>query len=476
MVAREVTRRHTVAGAERIRQRPGSGAGGGQRSTVTVVGLGPAGPQLTSPGAVAAIRSARRVFLRTKRHPAAESFWPAEPFPAAESFDSLYETLPTFDAVYEAIVDRLVAEAAEGPGVVYAVPGSPLVAERTVELLRQRPEVALDVLPSLSFMDLAWERLEVDPLSVSVRLVDAERFSVDAAGERGPLLVAQCWSRTVLSDVKLAVDEPPTAPVTLLHHLGLPDELRVEVAWQDIDRTVEADHLTSLWVPALSSPSAAEFSRLEELVRTLRERCPWDAEQTHSSLARHLREETYEVLEAIAELGEEGEGQEDLCEELGDLLFQVLFHARLAAEQGWFDLADVAKGVHDKLRRRHPHVFGGEVAADAAAVASAWEQRKHREKGRSSFLDGIPASLPALAYAQQLRERADRLLPASATGGGEPAEAAFGELLFSIVWLAGDSGVDAEEALRRAAALRAADWAEKERMLSAGPADGLREP
>ena len=264
--------------------------------------------------------------------------------------------------------------------------------------------------------------------------------------------------------MKLAVEQPPSTPVTLLHHLGLDDELCVELDWHDIDRAVEPDHLTSLWIPELASPAGSELSRLEELVRTLREECPWDAQQTHSSLARHLREETYEVLEAIAGLGEDGESGDDLREELGDLLFQIFFHARLAAEEGWFDIADVARGVHDKLRGRHPHVFGDQPAADADAVAAEWERRKHQEKGRRSFLDGIPTSLPALAYAQQLRKRATRLLPPDVVDDGEP-EARVGELLFSIVSLAAELGVDAEEALRRTATRRAAGWSHQEQAI-----------
>ena len=130
------------------------------------------------------------------------------------------------------------------------------------------------------------------------------------------------------------------------------------VAWDDLDRAVEPDHLTSLWIPALAAPVAGEVARFHELVRTLRAECPWDREQTHASLTRHLLEETYEVLEAIDHVDEDaGTGFEALEEELGDLLFQVVFHSVLAAEEGQFTLADVARGIHDKLYARHPHVF-----------------------------------------------------------------------------------------------------------------------
>ena len=162
---------------------------------------------------------------------------------------------------------------------------------------------------------------------------------------------------------------------------------------------------------------AVELARLDELVHTLRERCPWDREQTHGSLSRHLLEESYEVLEAIDGLvAVEGDASASadqveravahLEEELGDLLYQVYFHATLAAEEGRFSLADVARGVHDKLVARHPHVFGDTVANSPDQVATNWEASKLAEKGRASVTEGIPAALPALALAAKLQRKA----------------------------------------------------------------------
>ena len=140
----------------------------------------------------------------------------------------------------------------------------------------------------------------------------------------------------------------------------------------------------------------------------MRAECPWDREQTHASLTRHLLEETYEVLEAIDHLDvDAGEGFELLEEELGDLLFQVVFHSVLAAEEGQFTLADVARGIHDKLYERHPHVF--DPSSDPTSIeqlSTDWERRKVTEKGRDSVMDGIPAALPALAYAAKVQKKA----------------------------------------------------------------------
>lgn len=370
------------------------------------------------------------MFVRTVRHPAAEELLTGHAGDWAtriEPCDHHYEAWGSFDEVYRAIVEEVVAAAgaaAEGatavgglgpPYVAYAVPGSPFVAERTVAMLSDDPRVSVRVLPAPSFLDLAWARLGVDPLSQGVRLVDASSFGVEAAGDRGPLLVAQAHSRALLSQVKLAVEdagsEPPGLSATLLHHLGLPDEVVAEVPWADIDRTLEPDHLTSLWVPRLASPVAGELSRLVELARVLRAKCPWDMVQTHGSLARHLLEECYETLDAIEALvAREPDVPaavvEHLEEELGDLLFQIVFHAGLAAEEGRFDLAGVARGVHDKLVSRHPHVFGDVVADTPDAVASNWEVIKRAEKGRTSVTEGIPSALPALALAAKLQRKA----------------------------------------------------------------------
>lgn len=367
---------------------------------VIVAGLGPAGVDLMTTGTAEALRTSRHRFLRTRRHPAAEAVTDAV------DFDDVYERLTSFEEVYATIVEALVAAAVQHREVLYAVPGSPVVAERAVELLMTDRRVQVELLPALSFVDLAWARLGVDPVADGVRLVDGRRFEVAAAGERGPLLVGQCDQPHVLSDIKLALDEGP--PVVVLQRLGLPDELVRTVAWADLDRVVVPDHLTCLYLPELAAPVAAELTQLHDLVRRLRAECPWDREQTHSSLTRHLLEETYEVLEAIEHLdGATGEGFAGLEEELGDLLFQVVFHSVLAAEAGQFTLADVARGIHDKLRDRHPHVFAPAASApDLAQLAADWERRKVTEKGRSSVMDGIPAALPALTFATKVQRKA----------------------------------------------------------------------
>jgi tetrapyrrole methylase family protein/MazG family protein len=411
---------------------------------LTVVGLGPAGPELLTAATRAAIDAAdpERRWLRTARHPSAPAAG------TARSFDHVYDEAPTFDAVYRRIADELLAATADGD-VLYAVPGSPRVLERSVDLLvAEAPAsgVDVDVLPAMSFLDLAWVRLGIDPLEEGVRLVDGHRFAEAAAGERGPLLVAHCHNRRVLSDVKLAFDTEEPERAVVLQRLGLPDEHVVEVPWADLDRAVDPDHLTSVFVPVVAAPVAAELVAFDELVRTLRRRCPWDREQTHRTLTRHLLEEAYEVLDAIG-----GGDDAELEEELGDLLFQVVLHAAIARERGAFTLADVARGIHDKLYARHPHVFGDEVATTAEEVAAGWEARKQAEKGRASVFDGIPATLPSLLYATKVLRKAEAIgaqVPRAEPAGGEDE---LGDALLGLVAAARAANLDPEAALRAAA-------------------------
>ncbi len=452
---------------------------------ITVVGLGPGAADLTTGQTRSLIRNAKRLFARTLRHPAASLL---EDLGHAVSFDDVYERAETLADVYRQIRDRLIAEAAEGePGfgdLVYAVPGSPLVLERSVELLleAQQPPgpgggLAVEVLPAVSFLDAAWAALGIDPVEHGVRLIDGRQFAAAAAGAAGPLLVAQCDDRSVLSDIKLALEAPPPE-VTVLARLGLPDERVFEVAWADLDREVQPDHLTSVYIGERAASAAVAFERFEALVATLRESCPWDREQTHGSLRRHLLEEAHETLEALDARAAIDDSETDdeldthLCEELGDLLYQVFFHARLAAERGSFSAADVAEGIHDKLVLRHPHVFGDTEARDSAAVLGNWEKIKAAEKGRNSSMDGISAAQPALIYALKATERAvsagidptvpdgESLVAAADRLAGREAsvtEGALGDLLFAAVRLARSRDLDPEASLRDAVGRFAAE-------------------
>jgi tetrapyrrole methylase family protein/MazG family protein len=455
------------------------------RPRVTIVGLGPSDEDHLSPVARRLLTEAGDDgILRTSRHPAAASLGPLA------SYDALYDAADSFDEVYQGIVDDLVRRATTAGHVVYGVPGSPLVAERTVELLRGRDEVSVDLIPAVSFVDLLTAALGVDVMASELRVVDALSIGGRLRGP-GPIIVAQCHSVEVLSAVKLSIDADlfdPRPTAVILHHLGLPDEQVIEVDVDDLDRFREADHLTSVFLPELRTVGPAAED-LVDLMARLREDCPWDRKQTHGSLTRHLLEEAYEALEALEGLAVALESDADdvvldaayahAQEELGDLIFQVVFHAHLAAEDGRFDLAGVLDGVRTKLVGRHPHVFGDVVAETADDVAVNWEAIKRSEKGRSSVTEGIPGALPALLRYVKLRRKGAAVglaIPSShesldaleaaiaqlqgidhmaaddadSLASGEAAEG-IGLLLEAAGDLSAGVGVDPEAALRRRA-------------------------
>jgi tetrapyrrole methylase family protein/MazG family protein len=443
---------------------------------IVVVGLGPAGADLVLPAARRALEQTRNRYVRTARHPAVHDL--AVAGVELRSFDDAYDRAGAVDDVYERIASELLDVAASSGEVVYAVPGNPAVAERSVELLRDaagRGDVVLEIVPGLSFAELAWMRLGVDPMN-GARVADARRLAAEDVVGGGPLLVAQCDTRLLLSDVKLVLLEvlPADAPITVLQRLGLDDQEVRTVALAELDRAVEPDHLTALLVDSGVSAAARELARLLGLAERLRGPggCPWDADQTHHSLTRYLLEEAYEVVESVEALPSDApaghvtpQAYRDLEDELGDLLYQVIFHAVLAQEAGAFDMADVARGIHDKLVRRHPHVFGDAEAETSSDVMRNWEQIKKDEKGVSSIVAGITPGLPSLLYAHKLLRKAAsvgldpggrdealaRLEVALAelrTVGDSDLETLLGELLAAAVVLARSGGIDAESALR----------------------------
>ncbi|MEL6984331.1 MAG: MazG nucleotide pyrophosphohydrolase domain-containing protein, partial [Actinomycetota bacterium] len=309
-------------------------------------------------------------------------------------------------------------------------------------------------------------------------------IAVEAAGERGPLLVAHAHARWVLSDIKLAIDAGPEQTVVVLQGLGTDQERVIELAWPELDRAFEPDHLTALYLPEVAAPVGRELARSIEMMARLRRDCPWDQVQTHQSLRRFLIEEAYEVVDVIDRLDDAGDDLAvELEEELGDLWFQILFHTHLATEAGWFGLDDVARTLTDKMIGRHPHVYGEPGQAGAPTVGE-WERLKQEEKARASAMDDIPAALPALARAEKtLKRAAGAGAPAdhgpldasvAAVLGNEPDEELVGRVLLAVIDQARANGVHAEEALRKATARAASRYRAAE--AGAGSGDGATIP
>lgn len=439
-----------------------------------MVGLGPAGFDLVTSRTLALIAAADVVRLRTMIHPAASAF------PDVASYDDWYERADSFEELYDEIASDLVTLATSSPRgeVLYVVPGSPVVAERTVELLRQRDDVVVVTEPAVSVIDVVCAALGRDPMA-GLRTVDALASGELLRGP-GPLLVLQAYAPEVLATV--AARLPATTPVTVLHHVGLDDEVILTLPASELASFAAADHLTSLWVDELRTAGDATDD-LAELTRRLRAECPWDQEQDFASLSRHLLEEAYEALDALDSFVRAQANGEDLTEpaahvqeELGDLLFQIMFDAELGDEEGRFNLASIADGVREKLIGRHPHIFGGTTVSGSNEVAARWEVLKQAEKGRTSVTDGIAWQLPALSLYAKLLRKAAHVRASSSTGEEARAAAigalrslalrddvaidsqstsqvedAWGDVLTSLLECAQWSGVDLEGVLRQRA-------------------------
>jgi len=396
--------------------------------------------------------------MRTREHPAAQEF------SEIESYDSLYESAESFDSLYLAIVDDLctLAKASSNGEVVYAVPGSPVVAEHTTELLLARTDVRVILEPAVSVIDVACTALGQDPMTGNLRVCDA-LGTIEPFRGPGPLLILQTYSPEIL--VTVADRLPPGTEVIILHHLGLSDQKILKISSEMLAHFADADHLTSLWVSGLRT-AGETMDDLVSFARQLRAQCPWDQEQDHASLIKYLLEESYETIEALENFVRQApEGSDDPAliahveEELGDLLFQVVFHAELGDEEGRFNLATIADSVRDKLTGRHPHVFG-EVKLDTSGdVVKQWEEIKKEEKGRTGAMDGIVWQLPALTLAAKVLSRARKTSIALESPANARIRAmekiqldatteSLGAALWSIVVLADEFGIDLEGALR----------------------------
>lgn len=294
-------------------------------------------------------------------------------------------------------------------------------------LLVTSPRVAPGLMswPAWSAVSSATRRLASSADAPLPRAVAASGHPVETlvvSSAAGLLNVARIDDVVWLADDEEAVTLPPLLADALVDGSAAPVEVKVLHASYDV--------------------AGARLLDLVSVMDRLRTECPWDREQTHRTLAKHLLEETYETLEAI-----ESGDYAHLREELGDLLLQVYFHARVAADAGaeGFTIDDVAGGIVDKLVHRHPHVFAGVDVAGADEVERNWESLKAAEKGRGSVLDGIPLALPALA-------RADKVVRRAAKVGLAPdvSAAGLGDRLMALVVEACAAGEDPEQALREA--------------------------
>jgi tetrapyrrole methylase family protein/MazG family protein len=437
--------------------------------SITILGLGPGNPAHLTLEARRVLEEADEVYLRTKRHPTVASL-PSHL--SLHSFDHFYEEKADFAQVYEELAARVLALGERPQGVIYAVPGHPLVGEASVQrILALAQERGLDVriVEGLSFVEPVLTCLGLDAME-GLQLADATELAAlchPPVNPDRPTLVGQLYGRHLASSVKLTLMNlfPADHQVVLVRGAGTAGEKATALPLYELDRNDEIDHLTTLYLPPL--PQTSSLESFQDTIAHLRapDGCPWDREQTHQSLRAALLEETYEVLTAL-----DADDMDALCEELGDLFLQILLHAQIAVEESDFSLAQVVEKINAKIKRRHPHVFGDVTVSGTAEVLHNWEEIKREEKGEAegSMLDNVPPTLPALAQAQSYQRRvarvgfdwpdvegvvdkvAEEVEELLRTSDAAEREEELGDLFFSLVNLARWLKVEAESALRAA--------------------------
>jgi tetrapyrrole methylase family protein/MazG family protein len=381
--------------------------------TIQIVGLGGGDIDQLPLGIYKILLSKAVIYLRTSHHPVITSL--EEEGITFRSFDNLYEESTSFQDVYEKIVSQLIEIAkTQSDDIIYAVPGHPLVAERTVQLLIERASnegVYIDILGGQSFIDPVLNTLRIDPIE-GFLLLDGTLMSSEDLDLRKHTIISQVYDQLIASEIKITLMEtyPDDYTVFILTAAGSSSEKLEKVALFELDRQfTDNNNLAVVYIPPILDEKLLhrEFWYLKKIIKTLRspEGCPWDREQTHESLKKYLIEEAYEVLEAI-----ETQDDEHLTDELGDVLLQVMLHSQIGEEDGYFTIEDVIEALTNKMIRRHPHVFADVEINNTDDVVKNWDEIKQQEKASvTSILDGIPKSLPSLSRAMKLQKKAAKV-------------------------------------------------------------------
>ncbi|WP_423188555.1 MazG nucleotide pyrophosphohydrolase domain-containing protein [Alkalibacterium sp. f15] len=345
--------------------------------SINVVGLGPGDRDQMPIKIEKLIKEAEIVYLRTEDHPAVkELITEGANF---QSFDHLYEENDKdFEKVYTAIVDQLI-KLAEDNDVVYAVPGHPMVAEKTVkDLLKNYSKV--NIIGGKSFLDDLFQSVQVDPVE-GFQLLDSFGLNHDTLNTGQHVIIMQVFNALMAGEVKLTLMEkyPDEHKVAVIDAAGSKDENIEWLSLYEIDRFAGVYNLRSLYVPPLElDEQVTSLSTLQSYIDRVTDADEGDAwinEQTPKSLIRYIREETDELIAAI-----ENDDSDNWMEELGDVLVQLLYQTSSAEKEGLFTFEDVLETVNRKIRRRHPHVFDGVKATTAEEVDALWQKIKAEEK------------------------------------------------------------------------------------------------
>jgi len=379
---------------------------------IKIVGLGPGAKEALTIGTISELENNKNIFLRTEKHPTVNYL--NEKNITFDTYDNIYESIGSFDEVYLNIAKDLIKKHDDLGDLVYAVPGHPLVAEKSVfnliELCKDH-NIEYKIMPAVSFIDAMIESLRIDPIE-GLKVIDAFDIGNQILDKRIGTIITQVYNQLIASEVKLKLLDQynDETEIYYVRAAGIEEQESIrKIPLFELDMQEDIDYLTSIYIPK-DLKNKKDFNDLLEIIEVLRSEdgCPWDMEQTHKSLEKALIEESYEVIDAI-----EQDDDNSLIEELGDVLLQVIFHASIGKDDGYFDISDVIEGICSKMISRHPHVFKDSSELNSSEeVLIKWDELKKKEKGYGSLTEemkGITKGLPSLLRAHKVQEKAKQV-------------------------------------------------------------------
>ena len=374
---------------------------------IKIVGLGPGAPEALTIGAVKTLEESNNLYFRTEKHPTVDYL--KDRLKTFKTCDNYYEEGSSFDEVYQNIANDIIEEYKKTKELVYAVPGHPLVAERSVlniiELC-EKNNIEYSILPAVSFVDAMMDRLKIDPIE-GLKIIDAFDIKNQILDKRIGTIITQVYNGLIASEVKLELLEHYNDDTEIIYvrAAGIEGQESIRrIPLYELDMQEDIDYLTSVYIPK-DLNNKKDFYDFLDIIETLRGEngCPWDREQTHESIKNNLLEECYEVVEAIDE-----DNIDSLIEELGDVLLHVVFHATIGKEDGYFNINDIIESASKKMIYRHPHVFKNDSVETSEEVLVNWEELKKKEKKYNTIseeIDGIAKTLPALTKAHKVQKK-----------------------------------------------------------------------
>lgn len=374
---------------------------------ITVVGIGPGDVNLLTLEAYEKLNESTKLIFKTAQHPVYDYF--ESKGKALENLDRFYDECADFDSLNSEIKMYLEKQSEKG-NIIYCVLGNPSEDDEiAIEWLNEGADI--DIISGISYVSYAGNYVEMDPnLPMIVNnIFDLSKHRIDIHSNH---FITNAYDSMLISDMVWLLSEllGDEYEIYLLNKVGIKSEISVmKIRLMELLERDDYDHQTIIFIPGIQKGKRYDLGDLCKIVETLRSEngCPWDLEQTHESIKNNLLEEAYEVIEAI-----NNDDFDNFEEELGDVLFQIIFHSQLADEEGYFNIGEVINKISLKMIYRHPHVFSENSKIDTENVLEQWENLKDIEKGVKNYTErllNVPKVLPSLLKSYKIQKKASKI-------------------------------------------------------------------